>query len=149
MLDVIYVCLTFKKQWPVNICINKNICIFVHTEQLQCEQLFSVCLINVTVLKCCLLLPYRKVRGQVLRRICGSYFVSPPHWCQESGMNLESFNMVEKQERKKKTQPGRHRPVFIEWLIDCQCRTCFTNRLKWLCDLELTLMCPGAGELNF
>lgn len=43
MLDVIYVCLTFKKQWPVNICINKNICIFVHTEQLLSVNNCSVC----------------------------------------------------------------------------------------------------------
>lgn len=127
-LVVIYVCLTFKNQWPV------NICIFVHT-----EKLFSVCLINVTVLKC-LLLPYRKVTGQVLRRICGSCFISPPPWCQQTGMNLDSLNMVEEQEgkKKKKYRPGWHRSVFIEWLIDWQCWICFTNRLKWLCGLELT-----------
>lgn len=77
VLVVIYVCLIFQKQWPV------NICIFV-------------------------------------------------------------LNMVEEQERK--TQPGRHRSVFIEWLIDWQWWTCLANRLKRLHDLELThWLCLGLG----
>lgn len=147
-LVVIYVCLTFKNQWPV------NICIFVHT-----EKLFSVCLINVTVLKC-LLLPYRKVTGQVLRRICGSCFISLPPWCQQTGMNLDSLNMVEEQEGKKKYIPARLTQVCLYWVTDrLTVLDMFHQQIKvtlWsgadslaMSGAGFVLMCRGGGEMNF
>lgn len=82
------------------------ICIFVHT-----KRLFSVCLTNVTVLKCCLLLTYRKVRGRVLRRIRGAYFISPPSWLEW----LWTVWKWWKSRKKNPKNPARLTQVCLYW----------------------------------
>lgn len=63
----------------------------------------------------------------------------------ESGQS-EHGGTAGKKKKKNKNQPGRHRSVFIERLIDWQRWTCFANRLKGLCDLEPAhWLCLGLG----